>query len=420
MLKRIFIIFSFALLSFSLSSGAQIVLPPVSGPIIEKLPIVVTNLTSVGAADQKADEFIDVFVNDLRNAALFEVSTGNISGTGSDNINFQSLSTSGAEYLVTGQYQSTGSRIKFAVRLFDVKDGKPILGRSYEASSGRVREAAHRFANQVMKELTGIDGFFTSKIAFVLGSKRNRNLFLMDYDGFNIRQLTKHSSLMMSPHCSPNGQMIVFNSDKVWDQDLYLITLGGKVTEKRLTRAFKLEQSPEWSPSGGQIAFSANGDIYVASASGKGARNLTRSRSIDVSPTWSPDGSKIAFVSDRSGSPQIYVMSLGGGGAKRITSGGYSTDPSWSPSSEVNRIAFVKVEGSGANIYTVDPFGGSEQRLTSGAGRNENPSWSPDGHYIAFSSTRDAAKNIYLMYLNGENQKRLSKGGGKSFPTWCK
>ncbi len=112
-------------------------------------------------------------------------------------------------------------------------------------------------------------------------------------------------------------------------------------------------------------------------------------------------------------------MNSNGGDVRKITSGGYNTDPAWSPNPNVNQIAFVRVEG-GANIYTVDPGGGNQTRLTFSGGRNENPAWSPDGYYIAFTSTKDGARDIYMMYANGENQVRLSRGGGKRFPTWCK
>ncbi|MEZ4547503.1 MAG: hypothetical protein R3B51_07220 [Thermodesulfobacteriota bacterium] len=112
-------------------------------------------------------------------------------------------------------------------------------------------------------------------------------------------------------------------------------------------------------------------------------------------------------------------MNSNGSGVRRISGGGYATDPSWSTNPRVNKIAYVKLGGGGANIYTVNPDGSDEKMLTA-AGRNENPAWSPDGYYIAFSSTRNAAKDMYIMYMNGENQRRLSQGGGKSFPTWCK
>ena len=406
------------LLGICTASYSQIKLPDVTSPIVQKIPVFIPELSSLGAPNSQGKEFVDVIRNDLKNAALFTVYTGGALAGGPDNINFQSIFDDGSDYLIAGQYQTEGSKVKFAVQLYNVKEEKPILGRTYVATPGKVREAAHKFADLAMKQMTGKDGFFNSKIAFVLGSKSKRNLFIMDYDGANKRQLTKHSALVMSPDCSPDGRQILFNSDNVWDQDLYLITLGQRVAEKRLTKAFKLEQSPAWSPSGRQFAFSANGDIYVSNLSG-GARNITRSGSIDVSPTWSPDGSRIAFVSDRSGNPQIYVMNSNGGNVRRITSGGYNTDPAWSPNPNVNQIAFVRVEG-GANIYTVDPGGGNQTRLTFGGGRNENPAWSPDGYYIAFTSTKAGARDIYMMYANGENQVRLSQGGGKRFPTWCK
>jgi len=407
------------IIGFGSAAYSQIKLPDITGPIIQKIPIFVPELSSLGPGSSAGREFTQVLRNDLSNAAIFDVSSGGAVITDPNSINFQSIFDAGADYMIAGQYQPEGGKTKFAVQLYNVKEERPILGRTYIATPGKIREAAHTFADLAMKQITGKDGFFTSKIAFVLGEKNKRNLFIMDYDGFDKRQLTSHGSLLMSPDCSPDGRQIIFNSDKVWDQDLYIVTLGQKVAEKRLTKAFKLEQSPEWSPTGSQLAFSANGDIFVSDLSGKGARNLTRSGSIDVSPTWSPDGTKIAFVSDRSGNPQIYIMNSNGSGLRRLTSSGYNTDPAWSPSREVDKIAFVRVEG-GANIYTIDPSGGGEQRLTFGGGRSENPGWSPDGYYIAFSSTKAGARDIYMMYLNGENQVRLSQGGGKRFPTWCK
>jgi TolB protein len=399
---------------------AQIILPPIHGPIVDKIYIFIPDLNSLSGSDPRAKEFVEVVRNDLINTGLFDVKGGTLMTSG-DLINFQPLFEAGAEAFIKGDYSSSGGRIKFDLSLYDVAGENRLLARSYEASTGRVREAAHRFSDAVMKELTGLDGFFTSKIAFVSGSRNNRNLYEMDYDGENIKRLTNHGALVMSPSCSPDGSKIIFNSDKVWDQDLYVVTLTPSVSEQRLTRAFKLEQSPEWSPSGRKIAYSANGDIVIANPDGSGAVDITgNQRFIDVSPTWSPSGRQIAFVSDRAGTPQIYVMNSDGSSVRKVSSGGYSTDPSWSPNTEVNRIAFVKVEGAEANIFTVSPDGSDEQRLTWASRRNENPTWSPDGHYIAFSSTRGGHKDLFMMYLNGQNQRPLTNGGDVLFPTWCK
>ena len=214
---------------------------------------------------------------------------------------------------------------------------------------------------------------------------------------------------------------MVFTSDRSWDHDVYLLNF--KATRlpaegERITRGIHLDNSPSWSPDGRRVAFSRNGDIYIASSSGEILKRLTKSPSIDISPTWSPDSRKIAFVSDRAGAPNIYVISSEGGRAVRITSEGYNTDPVWSPSPSVNRIVFVKVKKSEADSSAGGPDGRGQQRLTS-SGRNEHPSWSPDGHYITFSSKRLGRRQIYIMYLNGENKLPLSRGKNDSFSTWC-
>lgn len=407
------------LLIFPSLSRAQIVLPPVTSPVIKKVSIIIPQLKNVGTPNSRASEFTEVLRDDLRNAALFDVRDESIPVSNEGTVDLQSLFEKEIDFAISGQYRTSGETMTIALRAFDVNQEKALIGKTYTVSPGKVREAAHRFADEVMKELTGIEGFFTSKLIVVQGTKK-RNLYIMDYDGYNSSRVTNHNSLLLSPDCSPDGKKVVFNSDKVWDQDLYVIDLLPRPRETRLAKPFVLEQSPAWSPDGSKIAYSSNGDIYISNEDGKGVRRITTHRAIDVSPTWSPDGNHIAFVSDRTGKPQIYVMDTSGGNTRQVTSGDYSTDPSWSPDPSVNRIAFVRVEGSEANIYTIKPDGNNEKKLTSGTRRNENPSWTPDGHYITFSSTRDASKNIYIMYLNGQNQRRLTSGGNKSFPTWCR
>ena len=419
-MKRFFIIpLLFLSVLLSENSYSQIVLPDVTSPIVQKINILITPLQNLGPKNENAVKFNDVLKKDLQNAALFNVTSGASSSVKGDTVNYQALFEEGVDYVVGGQYKVEGQNLKIALRVFDVRQERPLGGRTYDASPGKIREAAHRFSNIVMKQLTGIDGFFTSRVVVVVGG-RKRDLFIMDYDGFNSGQLSAHDALVMSPNCSKDGRKLVYNSDKEWDQDLYVMDLIPRVRDSRISSTFSLEQSAEWSPNGSKLVFSKNGDIYTSNAGGKNLKRLTKGYSIDVSPTWSPDGRQIAFTSDRSGGPQIYVMNAGGGNIRKITSGGYNSDPSWSPNSKVNKIAYVNVSGSSANIFTVNPDGSGTKQLTSGSRRNETPSWTPDGHFISFSSNRNVNSDIYLMYFNGENQVKLTKGGAKRFPTWCK
>jgi len=133
-------------------------------------------------------------------------------------------------------------------------------------------------------------------------------------------------------------------------------------------------------------------------------------------PAVSPDGSRIAFVSDRGGSPQIYLMRADGSDIRRVTfEGSYNTSPGWSPTGD--RIVFSCRRGKN-QICIVKPDGSALTQLTE-SGNNEDPSFSPDGRFITFSSDRDGKKGIYIMRANGEAQKKVSPQGLRSnAPAW--
>lgn len=400
---------------------AQIMLPPVASPI-KKIPIAVAVLKSGGDLSIYGKNFTDVLKNDLTNAALFDVRPVNILFSSSfEDIDFEYLDARKTRYLVSGNFDVSPEEVSYNLVVYDVPGRQERMRRKYVVSPRHIRNVVHKFAGELMRELAGADGFFDSEIVFVRRDGHGSDLFIMDYDGHNVKKLTNHGSSVLSPDCSPDGSQVVFTSDRSWDHDVYLLNF--KATRlpaegRRITRGIHLDNSPSWSPDGRRVAFSRNGDIYVASSSGEILKRLTTSPAIDISPTWSPDSRKIAFVSDRAGAPNIYVISSDGGRAVRITSDGYNTDPVWSPSPLVNRIAFVKVRRSETDIYAVGPDGRGRQRLTS-SGRSEHPSWSPDGHYVTFSSKRLGKRQIYIMYLNGENKLPLSWGKNDSFSTWC-
>ncbi len=411
----------FTLLFFPCLATAQIQLPPVASPI-KKIPIAVSVLKAKGDLSVYGKNFTDVLKNDLTNAALFDVRQVNILFSSPfEDIDFEYLDAQKTRYLVSGNFDVSPREVSYDLIVYDVPGRQERMRKRYVVSPRHIRDVAHKFAGELMRELAGLDGFFDSEIVFVKKDGHGSDLFIMDYDGHNAKRLTNHGSSVLSPDCSPDGSQVVFTSDRSWDHDVYLLNFKATplpAEGKRITRGIHLDNSPSWSPDGKSVAFSRNGDIYIASSSGEILKRLTKSPAIDISPTWSPDGRKIAFVSDRAGAPNIYVISSEGGRAVRITSEGYNTDPVWSPSPSVNRIAFVKVKKSEADIYAVGPDGRGQQRLTS-SGRNEHPSWSPDGHYITFSSKRLGKRQIHIMYLNGENKLPLSRGKNDSFSTWC-
>jgi TolB protein len=59
-------------------------------------------------------------------------------------------------------------------------------------------------------------------------------------------------------------------------------------------------------------------------------------------------------------------------------------------------------------------------QLTHGAGRNENPTWAPDGRHIVFSSNRNDSTQIFTMLADGTEVRQLTTTGNNSMPVWVK
>ena len=146
---------------------------------------------------------------------------------------------------------------------------------------------------------------------------------------------------------------------------------------------------------------------------------MTESRGIDVSATFSPDGKQIAFVSDRAGSPQIYLMNADGSGVRRLTfQGNFNQEPAWSPKGDL--IAFTgRDEKRSFDVYTVNAQTGKIARLTQNQGTNEKPSWAPNGQLLLFSSSRTGKRQLWTMTPDGSNPRQVTDEPQGAFdPAW--
>ena len=376
-----------------------------------------------GQSNETAATIGEVLRFDLTLAGTFSIITGSPVVTGGGirpgEFDFSPWRAMGAVYLVKSGYMIKGDDITVELRLYDVSQGKTLAAKRYSGSRKELRWMAHAFSDEIMLSTTGESGPFTGKIVYVSRSTGNKEICLMDYDGFNVRRITKNGSINLNPAISPKGREILFTSYKKGNPDLYrLVPFGG--AEARISSRHGINFTGAWSPDGNRIALAmskdGNSEIYIISKDGKQNARLTKNDSIDISPSWSPDGSRIAFVSDRLGSPQVFIMNSDGSNVRRLTrSGAYNVNPSWSPKGD--RILYSRQQG-GFQIYSISPDGSGDSQLTS-QGRNENPRWSPDGRFITFSSNRDGRESVYVMRADGSGQTKVSRsGGGDSQPVW--
>lgn len=336
-------------------------------------------------------------------------------------INFQEWRALGADLLIEGETRQAEGLLIFEGRVFDVRSGRTILHKAYDCPPSEGRYLMHRFADDIMLELTGARGVAQTEIAFLNASRNGKKeLMLMDYDGHNLRQVTHENSIVLTPAWSPDGRRIAFTSYAAGNPDLYSVTLA---TGRRIFLSDRpgLNTAPAWSPDGKHLALvlsrRGNSEIYLADAHGGNLKPLTSTRGINTSPNWSPDGKKIVFTSDREGTPQIYVMDASGAHVRRLSHGtGYADQAVWSPRGD--RIAFSAREGGVFQIIVLDLATGEQIPITPDAGNNEHPSWSPDGRDIVFSSTRAGGSDIYEMHLDGSGVRRLTHTRKAISPAW--
>jgi TolB protein len=341
----------------------------------------------------------------------------------SESFAYSDWSIIGAEGLVKGEIEIQGNQLVARMFLHDVSQQRVVLAKEYRAAPNQARIVAYKFANEIMKYFTGEEGIFGTRLAYSSRVGRFKELFMMDMDGSNVTQMTDERGLAMSAAWKPDGSMLAYTSYKRRIPELFLVRTDTKAV-RSVTNGPLLELGAKFSPDGQFLASQSNGkdsDIVLIGDNGQVSRRLTRFPGvIDVSPSWSPDHSKIAFCSNRAGGPQIYVMGLGDGDAKRISfmSSNYCTSPDWSPKGD--KIAFVCRADGGFQVFTANPDGSSPLQLTSG-GDNEDPSWSPDGRYLTFASTFGSAASfrIAMMLADGSNVQQLSQGPvSDTDPAW--
>jgi TolB protein len=336
-----------------------------------------------------------------------------------------------ASMLAFGNLGVTGSDVAVQGWLYDVKNAQSpqVLGKQYReaATADNARKIAHEFANEIIYRLGGgIRGITESKIAFISHRTGHKEVWIMDYDGANQRQVTHLNSICLSPRISPDGAKIAFTTYAKGGVDLMIwsLDLNRFLTFPRFSGT---NASPAWSPDGTKLAFSSSrtGDpeIYVVNDTGTDLKRLTAYRGPDISPAWNPKtGGQIAWVSGRTGLPEIYIMDADGTNLQRMTDTGYAVSPSWSPNGQFLVFSWMRKYGPGEpgsqDIYLMDIASRQWVQLTHSEGRNDFPSWSPDGRHIVFQSTRSGSEQIWTMLADGTHQRQLTFTGSNTQPNW--
>lgn len=331
----------------------------------------------------------------------------------------------GADFIIIGQYLAVGPQIILELRLVEASTGKMLMGKRFRDKLEKQRQMILKFCDEVIYKITGKQGISSSKIAFVADSSGHKEIYIADALGDDIRQITRHQHLAITPRLSPDSMKLVYTSYHNGNPNLYLIDFTkSSLLTRAISRREGINYAPAWSPDSSYLVITlskdGNPDLYKMDPAGTILRRLTANAGINVSPSFSPDGSKIAFVSDRTGDPQIYIMDMDSGRTQRLSyEGRENTTPSWSPDGEW--IAYTGNGDDGYQIYKMKVAGGQPIQLTSSWGSHESPTWSPDSRQIAFTRTRNNMSKLCTITNEGQwLQELFTLTGNQSSPQWSK
>jgi len=337
-----------------------------------------------------------------------------------------------ANYLAFG-YTAIDNGV-FVLRgwLFDLSKDSPstaqVIGKTYLDSPNEAgaRKTAHEFAADIIA-LFGGKSLFGTHIYYVhqAYSSSPKEIWVMDPDGSNQKQITHFNSITIEPSVSPDGSKIAFVSFVRRNPAIFVFSVDPVRDLRFYNETASVNGQPSFTPDGKQIVFSSSVrgccGIYIANLDGTGFRPITSSRFIDAEPKVNPKtGAEIAFSSGRSGPEQIYRMGMDGGDIERLTDGtGEASNPCWHPDGQHLAYAWTRGFAAGKfNIFVMDVASRNYIQLTHDEGKNENPSWAPDGIHLAFMSNRTGREQIWVMLANGTQVHQLTTQGINYSPAW--
>jgi TolB protein len=326
-----------------------------------------------------------------------------------------------AEALLAGSVMRLADgRLDIRARLWDAVKGQEKSDFRETVVPADLRLSAHRIADWVYQQLTGGQGAFATRIAYVTKSSGRYTLWIADSDGEGAKAALSSPEPVISPSWAPSGTHLAYVSFESRKPVVYVHELASG--QRRAVANFKGSNSaPTWAPDGRSLVATLSRDggsqLFRIDLNGGELRKLTQTGSINTEPVFSPDGSTLFFVSDRGGSPQIYRMPSQGGPAERVTfAGSYNISPALSP--DGRWLAYVARGGSFFRLHLMDLNTGQVTSLTD-TSADERPSFAPNSRLLVYATVHQGQEALMTTTLDGRIKARLSgQGGDIREPHW--
>ncbi len=341
-------------------------------------------------------------------------------------VDFQDWRLLNSQILVIGQVMPAADEaVTIQFQVFDIFRGDQILGYRMNAPLDRLRGAGHRIADMIFEKLTGVEGAFSTRIAYITvdreGEGQRYRLIVADSDGENPSVIADSPDPIMSPAWSPDGRKLAYVSFEGDRSQIFVQVLRTGFRQSVSSR-LGVNGAPAWHPDGKSLALTlserdGNLDVYTLDLTNGRLQRITRHSAIDTEPEWTMDGRYILFTSDRAGGPQVYRADSRGGNIERITfEGNYNARPRVSPDGK--RLAVVHNDRGNYRIAVVDLDRRNTTVLSEGR-LDEAPSFAPNGAALIYASRSDGRGVLETVSVDGLVRGRISSPGSDvREPVW--
>ena len=280
MIRRFILTLAALALAALAGAGAVLAQPihmTISGPGTTAAPIAVSELKNLGGDDQgtASHDFVRILRHDLDLSGYFSIvppksyiEDPQNSGYDLGKFNFADWSSLNAEFLVKGAVKVSGGQISLEALLFDVAQQRRMFGTRFNGGSGDVAQMARRFADSVLKAVTGIQGPFDTRIAFVsTRGGRFKEVYIASPDGGGLYRVTDNPTINLFPKFARSAASVLYLSYKGGEPALYLFDVAAR-TEIRIGSLHGTVIGGALTPGGPVVGFSIGA---AALKSGAGA-----------------------------------------------------------------------------------------------------------------------------------------------------
>ena len=250
-----------------------------------------------------------------------------------------------------------------------------------------------------------------NQILFSSGRNGNSDLFLMDSDGRNIKQLTNSPFEEWAPTII-NDTEISFLRQEGKDVKRYKIDLRTKL-ETRLNHPSNCildDKNIIYGPISGRQLFQCKGDIFLADKNGERIQNLTEDLpGQSFKADWFPDESKIVFSNNSTGNSEIYSFNFASKALINLTNNPAMDEGAGiSPDGEKMLFSSGREGNQNMELFLMDLETGELTNITNTPDWELIGRWSYDGKWIFFGSNKDGNWELYRYELKTKKTQRLT------------